>query len=321
MVQCCDKEVWWERCACSHYCVHFFHCFVAFLLYLYNCLEGDVSFVGMVLPGDQLTVKIHHIGMSEITWLSKWRSSMNVMKVLNGTTDSVAQATIIYIFTGQGSQEPGMDMDLYNSSPAAHVVWDDADPHLRADSFPSSSRPTQSRRQFTSVVFKGQTFASVTWHDLLHIVFKSPVQSSFLAFFGMQPDQTDNFLLPKVLDRQPDRGNRLRAVAWHYLDRLWPVVTEFELLIPKYGNFVMWLVQLCTTATTTSCIDPHTQICRQAHSHQVHPHQVHPHTSPFTCKSIRTQIHWRPICIKFICIKSICIKSIRMQVHPHWDDP
>ena len=135
---------------------------MVFLLYLYNFLEGDVSFVGMVLPSDQLTVKIRHIGMSEVTWSSKWRSSMNVMKVLDGTANSVAQATIIYVFTGQGSQEPGMDMDLYNSSPAAHVVWDDADPHLRADFFPSSSRPTRSRRRFTSVVFKGQTFASVT---------------------------------------------------------------------------------------------------------------------------------------------------------------
>ena len=47
----------------------------------------------------------------------------------------------------------------------------------------------------------------------LSLVFKSPVRSGFLAFFGTQPDQTDNFLLPKVLDRQPDRGNRLRVVA------------------------------------------------------------------------------------------------------------
>ena len=38
----------------------------------------------------------------------------------------------VYIFTGQGSQEPGMGMDLYNSSPAACAVWEGADAHLLA---------------------------------------------------------------------------------------------------------------------------------------------------------------------------------------------
>jgi fatty acid synthase subunit alpha len=37
-----------------------------------------------------------------------------------------------FVFTGQGSQEPGMGMDLYNSSPAARAVWDAADEHLLA---------------------------------------------------------------------------------------------------------------------------------------------------------------------------------------------
>ena len=40
--------------------------------------------------------------------------------------------SIIYVFTGQGSQEPGMGMDLYNSSPAARAVWEGADAHLLA---------------------------------------------------------------------------------------------------------------------------------------------------------------------------------------------
>jgi len=33
----------------------------------------------------------------------------------------------IYVFTGQGSQEASMVRDLYNSSPAAHAVWEGAD--------------------------------------------------------------------------------------------------------------------------------------------------------------------------------------------------
>jgi fatty acid synthase subunit alpha, fungi type len=48
---------------------------------------------------------------------------------LEGTAE-VAQPTTVYAFTGQGSQEQGMGMDLYNSSPAARVVWDSADAHL-----------------------------------------------------------------------------------------------------------------------------------------------------------------------------------------------
>lgn len=52
-------------------------------------------------------------------------------KVLDGSAE-VAQPTTVYVFTSQGSQEPGMGMDLYNSSPAARAVWEDADAHLLA---------------------------------------------------------------------------------------------------------------------------------------------------------------------------------------------
>ncbi|KIM73360.1 hypothetical protein PILCRDRAFT_728801, partial [Piloderma croceum F 1598] len=39
--------------------------------------------------------------------------------------------SVVYIFTGQDSQEAGMGMDLYNSPPA-RAVWDGADAHLLA---------------------------------------------------------------------------------------------------------------------------------------------------------------------------------------------
>ena len=50
-------------------------------------------------------------------------------KVLEGILE-VAQPTTAYVFTGQRSQEPGMGMDLYNSSPAPRAVWEGADAHL-----------------------------------------------------------------------------------------------------------------------------------------------------------------------------------------------
>ena len=52
-------------------------------------------------------------------------------EIIDGTGE-VAQPSTGYVFTGPGSQEPGMGMDLYNSSPAAHAVWDAADKHLLA---------------------------------------------------------------------------------------------------------------------------------------------------------------------------------------------
>ncbi|KAL4066936.1 hypothetical protein J3A83DRAFT_4165578 [Scleroderma citrinum] len=92
----------------------------------------DVAFVGMVLPGDELTVKIRHIGMRDGNMVVKVETfNERDEKVIEGTAE-VAQPTTVYVFTGQGSQEPGMGMDLYNSSPAARAVWDGADAHLRA---------------------------------------------------------------------------------------------------------------------------------------------------------------------------------------------
>ncbi|EGN98830.1 hypothetical protein SERLA73DRAFT_168429 [Serpula lacrymans var. lacrymans S7.3] len=92
----------------------------------------DVTFVGMVLPGDELRVKIRHIGMRDGNMVVKVETiNQRDEKVLEGSAE-VAQPATVYVFTGQGSQEPGMGMDLYNSSPAARAVWDGADAHLLA---------------------------------------------------------------------------------------------------------------------------------------------------------------------------------------------
>lgn len=44
----------------------------------------------------------------------------------------VNEVKTAYVFTGQGSAEPGMGMDRYNASPAVKAVWDEADKHLLA---------------------------------------------------------------------------------------------------------------------------------------------------------------------------------------------
>ncbi|KAL5526485.1 FAS2 [Sanghuangporus sanghuang] len=95
-------------------------------------LAYDVSFVGMVLPGDDLKTDIKHVGMKNGNMIVKVSTSkVSGDKVLEGTAE-VAQPVTAYVFTGQGSQEPGMGMELYNDSPAARAVWDGADKHLLA---------------------------------------------------------------------------------------------------------------------------------------------------------------------------------------------
>ncbi|KAJ2798834.1 fatty acid synthase alpha subunit Lsd1, partial [Coemansia guatemalensis] len=81
----------------------------------------DVEFVGMVLPNDQLETKLSHVGMKD---------GRKLINVLEGMAE-VEQPITGYTFTGQGSQEPGMGMDLYERSETARHLWDRADRHMR----------------------------------------------------------------------------------------------------------------------------------------------------------------------------------------------
>ena len=78
----------------------------------------------MLLPSEEVKVKVSRIGMCDGNIVVKIEMVNDCSEnVLEGSAE-VAQATTEYIFTGQHSQEAGVGMDLYNSSPAAHVVWD-----------------------------------------------------------------------------------------------------------------------------------------------------------------------------------------------------
>ncbi|KAI1659991.1 beta subunit of fatty acid synthase [Daldinia decipiens] len=89
------------------------------------------SLVGMVLPNDDIQVKLEHVGMIGGRKIIKVQASNKETeeKVLLGEAE-VEQPVTAYVFTGQGSQEQGMGMDLYNSSPVAKEVWDRADKYL-----------------------------------------------------------------------------------------------------------------------------------------------------------------------------------------------
>lgn len=89
------------------------------------------SLVGMVLPNDDIAVGLQHIGMVAGRKIIKVEASNQATedKVLLGEAE-VEQPVSAYVFTGQGSQEQGMGMELYNSSPVAQEVWDRADKHF-----------------------------------------------------------------------------------------------------------------------------------------------------------------------------------------------
>jgi len=86
----------------------------------------------MVLHGEELHVKIKHIGMRQGNMVVKVETNNDRdVEVLEGTAEA-AQPPTSSVFAGQGPQESGMGMELYNNSPAARAVWDAADAHLLA---------------------------------------------------------------------------------------------------------------------------------------------------------------------------------------------
>ncbi|KAI9826790.1 MAG: hypothetical protein M1819_007261 [Sarea resinae] len=91
----------------------------------------DCSFLGIVLPKDELLVTISHSGMIDGKKLVdvEATNARSGERVLQGRAE-IEQPRTAYIFTGQGSQEPAMGMDLYATSPVARQVWDQADTHF-----------------------------------------------------------------------------------------------------------------------------------------------------------------------------------------------
>ena len=96
-----------------------------------NLRHFSASFQAMVMPGERLWTQLKHVGFRrgrkivEVT-----TSNVKGVTVLTGRAE-IEPGTSAYVFTGQGSAAKGMGMDLYESSPAARELWDNADAHLQ----------------------------------------------------------------------------------------------------------------------------------------------------------------------------------------------
>ena len=94
----------------------------------------DASFCGMVRAGDEIAVEMSHVAMIE-------GRRVIAVKALNKVTQEtiltaeceIEETRTAFVFTGQGSQEVKMGMDLYATSKVAREVWDRADKHFESN--------------------------------------------------------------------------------------------------------------------------------------------------------------------------------------------
>jgi fatty acid synthase subunit beta len=93
----------------------------------------EAKFEGMVGLGAELLVQLKMIGTTRDGWnivLVEVVDAETLVTVMSARAET-AQPANHFVFTGQGSAEPGMGMAEYARNPIVKEVWDRGDAHLR----------------------------------------------------------------------------------------------------------------------------------------------------------------------------------------------
>lgn len=89
------------------------------------------TFTDMVLPGDRLVIRLKHVGAIDGRLVFKVSAvKADTENIVLEAEAEVDQPRSVFFFTGQGSQLPGMGMELYKTSEVARRIWDEIDAHI-----------------------------------------------------------------------------------------------------------------------------------------------------------------------------------------------
>lgn len=89
------------------------------------------QFEGMIYPGDALYMQARHIGMEDGKKIVQAQVVNGEGELMISARAHVNQPPTAFVFTGQGSAQVGMGMEVYESSVIARNIWDRGDKHLK----------------------------------------------------------------------------------------------------------------------------------------------------------------------------------------------